>query len=387
MNCTARVQGERCEIHVPTQNPNGIQRVVARKLGIEPDNVSVHTTLIGGGFGRRLNVDYAVEAAELAKALGKPVQILWTRQDDMRHGHFQMASVERLVGGLDAAGRLAVWGHRKTSSFHNLHGKPTPEELKDSAYYRDSAWGVYDIPYDIPAIETDYVEVDCPIPIGPWRSVYSPASTFARECFIDELAHAAGRDPIAFRLEMLGGAETVKAGELEISRPRLRRVIETAREKAGWGSSLPSGRARGFACNVYDGETHVAYIAEASVGNDGSVKVERVTAAIDCGIAVNPNGVEQQMESGVVWALSSLLGGEATLRNGIVEQSNYGDYPVVEIDQTPEIETHIVPSEGERPWGMGEPPVPPLVPAVMNAIFAATRKRLRRMPVRPDDLA
>jgi len=387
MNCIAHVHDGRCELWVPTQAPNRAQAQVAQLLGIPEASVAVTPTLIGGGFGRRLGVDYALQAAELSRAINAPVQLLWTREDDMKHGHFQNSSVHEMTGALDARGHIALWRHKKAASLHNLSGPPTAEDLKDPvAYYQDSSWGVYDIPYDIGAIETSYVPVDVPLKIGPWRAVYSPSSTFARECFMDELAHAAKTDPIAFRLAHLGGAPAVKAGGLTIDRGRLRHVIELARDRAGWGSALPRGRGRGFACNVYDGDTHVAYVVEVSARRSpraGQLPfiVHRVVCAIDCGVVINPLGIEQQIEGAVAWAISNMKG-EITVRNGRVEQSTYLDFPVARMSETPAVETHIVPSHGDQPFGIGEPPVPPLVPAIVNAFFAATGIRVRSLPVR-----
>ncbi len=393
MNCTAHVHDGRCEIWVPTQVPNRVQTAVAQLLGVRESDVHVTPMLIGGGFGRRLAIDYAIEAAELSRAIAAPVQVLWTREDDIRHGHFQAASVQRMSGTLGVDGSVLAWRHKKVSSLHNLSGPPTAEDLKDPvAYYQDSSWGAYDIPYAIPAIETSYVRVDVPFLIGPWRAVYSPPSTFARECFLDELAHAAGADPLAFRLRLLSGAaETVTAGNLTISRARLRRVLELVRERSGWATPLPAGRARGAACNVYDGETHVAYVVEVSRADPirpGYLPfvVHRVICAVDCGVVINPLGIEQQMESGVIWALSNMKG-EITFRDGRAVQSSYLDFPVVRMSESPVIETHIVPSHGEQPFGIGEPPVPPLIPAVLNGLFALTGRRIRRLPVRAEDLA
>lgn len=390
MNCAAEVSGDRCKIWAPTQAPNGLQESVAKQLGTSPEKIEVNVTLIGGGFGRRLANDYALEAAEISRALEAPVQVLWSRADDMGHGHFQGASAHRLTGGFDAAGRLVAWTHTKAGSFHNLDGPPSPEDLKNVAYYHDSSWGVYDVPYAVPALETSYVAVDLPVKHGPWRAVYAPSSVFAREAFVDELARAAGADPIAFRLELLSrGTDTVKAGEHTIDRRRLRRVLELVRDRSGWdGKPLPKGRGRGVACNIYEGETTIAYVVEVTVGGDGSVHVDRVVAAVDCGLVVNPLGVEQQIEGGVIWGISSALKGDITFRRGRAEQTSYADFGVARMADAPaSIETHIVPS-GDRtqPYGMGEPPVPPIIPAITNAIFAATGKSVRRLPVRAADL-
>jgi isoquinoline 1-oxidoreductase beta subunit len=385
MNCVADVRTDRCIIWAPTQAPNSLQNEVAKFLGMPPEKVEVNVTLIGGGFGRRLAVDYALEAAEISREVKAPVQVLWTRTDDMRHGHFQAASAHRLSAGLDSTDALVAWRHTKAGSPHNLE-LPDPAAVRDAGYYQDLSWGVYDIPYAIPSIETAYVTVDVPVRHGPWRSVFATSSVFAREAFIDEVAHARGSDPLGFRLELLNGPDTVKAGSLTIDRRRLRRVLDVVREKSGWGAAVAARHGRGVACNVYDGETHVAYVVDVAVDAAGKVRVERVVAAVDCGLVVNPAGVEQQIESGIIWGISSALLGEITFRGGVAQQATYADYGVARMRDTPAIEVHIVPSEATQPFGMSEPPVPPLAPAIVNAIFAATGKRIRRLPIRPGDL-
>ncbi|HEX8899035.1 MAG TPA: molybdopterin cofactor-binding domain-containing protein, partial [Chthoniobacterales bacterium] len=277
MNCTADVRPDRCTIWVPTQAPNALQEAVADSLGLSVAQVEVNVTLIGGGFGRRLAVDYALEAAELSRAVKAPVQVLWTRADDTKHGHFQAASAHRLFAGLDANDVLVSWQHTKAGSPHNLRRKAGPEAVRDAGYYQDLSWGVYDVPYAVPAIETRYVSVDVPVKHGPWRSVFAPSSVFSREAFLDEVAHERGADPLAFRLALLNGDDEVKAGSLTIDRWRLRRVLEVVREKSGWGGKEPAPRhGRGVACNVYDGDTHIAYVADVAVDPAGVVRVERV---------------------------------------------------------------------------------------------------------------
>jgi len=390
MNCVASVRDGKCELWAPTQAPNRVQDRVAETLGMKPEDVQVHVTLMGGGFGRRLNADYAIEAALLSRELKQPVQVLWTREDDMRHGPFQMAAVHK-TWGVVKDGRIAAWRHKYVTTYHNVNGPLSDADRKDlAAFYRDISWGVHDVPYAIPAIETSFGHVETPaIWIGPWRSVYSPSSVFARESFVDELAHATKADPLEFRLAMLQGPnDTFKSGDLTVDRARLRRVLKLVGEKSGWGSPLPTGRARGIACNVYDGETHTAYVAEVSVPatpREGlGIVVHRIVAAIDCGVIVNPRGIAQQVESGAVWALSNLMN-EITFADGRAQQTSYTDFPVVRMSASPAmIETHLVPSHGEQPYGIGEPVVPAVIPAVLNAVFAATGKRIRRLPMRVD---
>ena len=334
MNCVADVREDRCVIWAPTQAPNSLQEEVAKFLGTTPEKVEVNVTLMGGGFGRRLAVDYALEAAEISRAVKAPVQVLWTRADDTRNGHFQAASAHRLSAGLDSTDALVAWRHTKAGSPHNLK-LPDPAAVRDAGFYQDLSWGVYDVPYAIPSIETAYVTVDSPVPHGPWRAVFAPSSVFAREAFLDEVAHVRGADPLAYRLELLKGPDTVKAGSLTIDRPRLRRVLEVVREKSGWGAPLAARHGRGVACNIYDGETHVAYVVEVAVDNAGKVRVERVVAAVDCGLVVNPTGVEQQVEGGIIWGISSALLGEITFRAGAAQQATYADYGVARMRDTP----------------------------------------------------
>jgi isoquinoline 1-oxidoreductase subunit beta len=385
MNCVADVQENRCTIWAPTQAPNRLQKRVAELLGLAPDRIDVHVTMMGGGFGRRLAVDYALEAAEISRAVKAPVQLLWSRPDDMKHGHFQAASAHYLSAGFDAAGKPVAWKHTKAGSFHNI-SPPDPSEVHDIAWYQDWSWGAYDVPYAIPAIETAYVTVDLPVKHGPWRSVFAPSSVFAREGFFDEVAHASSADPLAFRLDLLKGADVIKAGNVTIDRRRLRRVLEMVRDKSGWGQKVPERHGRGVACNAYFGHTYIAYVVEVSVDHDGNVHVERVVAAVDCGLVVNPTGVEQQMEGGIIWGISSALHGEITFRGGAAQQGTFADFAVARMRDAPIIEVNIVNADAPEPFGMGEPPVPPIAPAITNAIFAATGKRLRQLPVRPAQL-
>jgi isoquinoline 1-oxidoreductase subunit beta len=385
MNCVADVRADRCTIWAPTQAPNRLQKQVATLLGLTPDKVEVNVTLIGGGFGRRLAVDYALEAAEISRAAKAPVQVLWSRPDDMKHGHFQAASAHFLSIGLDAQNKPVSWKHTKAGSFHNL-STIEPEKLRDAAWYRGYSWGVYDFPYVVPAIETGYVPVDLPVLHGPWRAVFAPSSIFARESFIDEIAHECGVDPLAFRLQLLQGADTFTIGNDTYDRRPLRRVLETVRDKSEWTKKAGERHGRGVACNTYDGRTHIAYVVDVAVDESGNVKVERVVAAVDCGLVINPTGVEQQIEGGIIWGISSALGGHITFKNGAAQQSTYADFAVARMKDAPEIQVHIVASDRPQPSGMGEPPVPPIVPAIVNAIFAATGKRIRRLPISGEEL-
>jgi isoquinoline 1-oxidoreductase beta subunit len=283
-------------------------------------------------------------------------------------------------GGLDERGTLVAWAHTKAGYLQDLFGRPPAEEMTGQSFWADQSWGCYDIPYSIPNIETAYTEVIAPVPNGPWRSVYSPSSTFARESFLDELAHAAGRDPLQLRLDLLKDGRTVRAGELTLDQGRLARVLRVAAEKAGWGSPLPKGWGRGVAANIYDQDTFIAYVVEASV-EGGRVRARRVVCAADPGTVVNPAGAEAQIEGGMTFGLSTALCGEITFRGGRCEQSSFRDYPVLRIDEAPAVEIHLVGSGGQ-PAGLGEPPVPPIAPALANAVFAATGRRVRRLPIR-----
>ncbi len=325
MNCTADVREDHCTVWAPTQDPQSAKGRAASIAGLAGDAVTVHVPLIGGGFGRRLEVDYVGEAVRISQAVGAPVQVVWTRQDDMQHDFYHPLSVYRVSANLDQPGRLTM--------------RPYPEQGS--------------------------------LPTGYWRSVTNVPEAFAHECFLDELASELGRDPYELRLEMLPD--------------RHKAVVQLAAEKAGWGTPLPAGWGRGLAFHSTWGATHVAQVAEVSVSPAGAVRVHRVVCAVDCGIVINPDMVEAQMEGGIIFGLSAALMGEITVENGRVQQSNFHDYPILRMDESPVIEVHIVPSQ-ELPQGIGEMGVPPIAPAVANAIFAATGKRIRRLPIRANDL-
>ena len=381
MNALAHVRDGRCELWLGTQAPNWVQEDVAHRLGFEPSAVRVHVQLLGGGFGRRLGVEHAVEAAELSRAIGAPVQVVWTREDDMRHGFFQPAAAHRMAAGLDASGRLAAWWHREASSGQNFRGRVDPADPDLAA---NLMWGGVDNPYVLPVMRAEFVLVEAPIALGPWRAVFAPSNVMARECFVDEIAHAIGRDPVQLRLDLLAANDDADAAQRS-RRARLAAVIRLASEKAGWGRPLPTGRARGIAAHVYDGETTLAQVAEVSI-DGGHLLVHRFVCAIDCGPVVNPLGLEAQVESGVVWGLSQVLCNDVSFKNGRAEISNFGDYPIPRLPETPVIETFAI--EGaSQPLGAGEQPAAPVAAAVLNALFAATGKRVRHLPVREADLA
>lgn len=380
----ADVRGDKCRLSGGTQNLIGLRDAVAETLKMPPENVDVGQSLVGGGFGRRLRGDYAREAAEISRAIGGPVKLLWTRADDMRHGHFQPASVHNMAATFDANGQHSLWFHRQASAGHTPPA-PTAAEQKDPEFFRDIGWAHHDTPYVFASQLIEYSYVASPVTHGPWRAVFAPPAAFARESFLDEIAHALGKDPLAYRLELLPAGTTMRSGSVSIDRDRLRRVLALAAEKAGWTTTLPKAEGRrygrGIACNAFHGQTHVAMVAEVSVGVSGDVRVHRMVCAVDCGLPINPLGIEGQMESGVTWGLSTVLGGEITYQNGAVQQSTYADYPVLRLSQAPEVEVHVVPS-GDSPLGLGEPPVPPVAPAVCNAVFAATGRRVRRLPLK-----
>ena len=363
MNCTARMSGGKCEVWAPTQVPGDTAKSVADRLGIEKADVTVHVTLLGGGFGRRLIADYAAEAAEIAMAAGVPVKLTWSREDDMRHGRFRPAGVNRLAAGLDPAGRAVVWTHRVATP--SISESLSPGSVKDGldAFAADGAGG---LPYTIPHIRIEYAMAQSPVPVLWWRSVYASQNVFAAECFVDEVAHAAGKDPIEFRRSLL------KEGSRE------RAVLEMVAKQAGWGHPQ-AGRFQGIALHHFFSDTIVAEVAEVSV-NDGFVSVHRVVCAVDCGTVVNPDGAKAQITGGVLFGLSAALHGAITIDLGQILQTNFDTYRVLRMPEAPVVEVHFVPSDAP-PLGLGEPAVPPIAPAVANAVFAATGVRVRKLPI------
>jgi len=353
MNCTAHVRGKRCEIWAPTQNPQGIEQAAAKLTGLAPEAITVHVTYLGGGFGRRGGpMDYATEAVELAQKIDAPVQVVWTREDDMQNALYRPATYNVLRGGLDTRGAPVAWSHR-------LVGPEGGSFLLTR--------GADELIYPVPHFRLERVIEDPGVPVAPWRGVGPSQNGWVVESFVDELAHAAGKDPYAFRRELVAG------------HPRLVQVLDLAAERAGWSSAPPAGRSRGIALWQF-GDTFLAQVAEVSVSTEGAVRVHRVVCAIDCGVVVNPAGVEAQVQSAIIYGLTAALYGEITIDRGRVAQSNFNDYRMLSLAETPEIAVHLVRSDA-APGGVGEAGLPPIAPAVCNAIFAGTGKRIRRLPI------
>lgn len=368
MNCIAEVRSDSAEIWAPTQSPQGAQREVAQVTGLPLEEIKVHTTLLGGGFGRRLLSDFVAEAAQLSKVMGAPVQIFWTREDDMQHGFHRPASYHRMSAALDKDGQLSAWQHHLVAPsisaqlFGGGENNPRP----------DAVDGAAQLPYRIPNLLVDYVMANTAVPIGWWRSVYNTQNAFVNECFLDEIAAAAKVDPFQLRLQLLPEDS------------RLRGVLELVADKAEWNKPPATGRGRGIACHACFG-SYVAEIAEVSIDQTNHVRVHKVVCAVDCGPIVNPDIIAAQFEGAVVMALSATLKSAITIAHGRVEQGNFDDFPLLTFDEMPDVEVHILPSTASQ-GGIGEPGVPPVVPAVCNAIFAATGKRIRRLPIRSEDL-
>jgi len=363
MDCLADVRADRCEIWVPSQSPQGAQDIASRITGLSMANVTVHVTLLGGGFGRRLDNDYVEEAVKISQAAGAPVQLLWTREDDMMHDMYRPASRHIVRGAVDNSGNLVGWSYKMVGP--SISGQRNPENHRDGMD-RSALSAAVDLPYSVPNLLVRYVMANTAVPIGAWRSVYASQNVFVVESFIDELAHKAGKDPVEFRLRMMDKS------------PRLKKLVEVVAEKSGWKKQLPKGVGRGIACSSCFG-SHVAEVAEVSV-EDGVINVHRVVVAVDCGIGVAPNTLEAQVEGAVVLALTAALKGEITFENGQTKQSNFDAYPLMTIGEMPNVEVHIVNSY-EPLGGIGEPALPPAAPAVFNAVFSATGKRVRRLPV------
>lgn len=373
LNAAVDPREGRCEIWVGTQSQTRDRNSAAVAAGLPPEKVSLHTLFLGGGFGRRANpaADFVTQAVEVAKAVQQPVRVIWSREDDTRGGYYRPMWYDRISAALDKDKNLVAWQHTIVGQ-SIMAGTPMAAFLVEDGIDETSVEGARELPYRVGNIRVDLHTTKNPVTVQWWRSVGHSHTAFVVESFLDEVAHAAGKDPFAFRRELLS------------EMPRHRGVIELAAEKSGWGTPLPPGRARGIALAESFG-SFVAQVAEVSVDPEGRVRVHRVVCAIDCGRYVNPDSIAAQMEGGIVFGLSAALHGEITLKDGRVEQSNFNNYPVLRMTEMPAVEVHIVRSS-EMPGGVGEPGVPPIAPAVCNAIFALTGKRIRKLPIRPEML-
>ncbi len=372
-NCTAHYQGTKCEIWAPTQVPQDCRDSVAPAVGLDPDQVKVNVTFMGGGFGRRLEHDYAVEAALVSKASGDPVKVIWTREDDMRFSTYRPASLHQLSAVVDGAGWPVAFTHRiVTPSISGQKGQPGPNgvdpDLPDEAAFV----------YGLPNVSLEYVAAETAVPLGWMRSVYALQVAFASESFIDELAMSAGKDPLEYRLHMLAKDQDIQFVATTWHTARMRGVLHLAADKAGWSKPLPAGHYRGIACFGCFA-SYMTEVVEISMDGD-TPRVHRVVAAVDCGQVVNPGILEQQIPGGIVYALSNALRAKITIEKGRVVQGNFDDYAPLRMEETPAVEVYAVPST-EPPTGIGEPSVPPLAPALCSAIYAATRKRIRALPI------
>jgi len=372
-NCAAQFRGSSCELWAPTQVPQDVRDSVAQALGISADQVKVNVTLMGGGFGRRLEHDYGVEAALVSKAANAPIKVIWTREDDMRNSTYRPASYHQLSAALDGAGWPVSFSHRIVSpSISGQKGQPgdggVDPDLKDEAA----------LIYPFPNSMLEYVDTQTPVPLGWMRSVYALQAGFATESFIDELAAATRKDPLKYRLHLLANDVDIKYFDAIWHTARMRGALQLAADKAGWGRPLPAGHYQGIACfGCFS--SYMAEVVEISMEGD-KPRVHRVIAAIDCGQVVNPNILEQQIQGGVIYALTNALRGQITIEKGRVVQGNFDDYPPIRMSEAPAVEAYFVPST-EAPTGAGEPPVPPLAPALCNAIYAASKKRIRALPI------
>ncbi len=375
MNCTASVTADKCEIWAPTQIQTAPLAIGSKITGLPMDKIDVHTTFLGCGLGRRARPDFVAEAVILSKALGKPVKVVWTREEDIKYDAFRAPASHKIEAGLDAQGQLVGWSHKVVSP--SILKDIRPEMIKDGVDFY-CLWGLADAPqspmwnnriqYEIPNLSIDFLISQLPMPVSPWRSVQNGPNAYVIECFIDELAHAAGKDPLEFRLASLK------------NNMRASRVLQTVAEKAGWGKPAPKGEARGIAQHACFG-TWTAMVADISVDKQtGKIKVHRIVAAVDCGPTVNPGPLVEQIEGGIIIALSTVLKEEVQFANGGVKSANFDDYPVIKMSEVPEIEVHVVKST-EKIGGIGELGVPATAPAVANAFFKATGVRIRRLPL------
>jgi isoquinoline 1-oxidoreductase beta subunit len=374
LNCVVDLRADSCEIWTGTQFETVDRANAAQVAGLPPEKVQIHTTLLGGGFGRRANPasDFVREAVHVAKVAKAPVKVVWTREDDLRGGWYRPMWHDRFAAGLDANGEPVAWTHTIVGQSIMLGTLFESFGIKDGVD-STSVEGAADLLYGIPNLRVDLHSPKIGVPVQWWRSVGHSHTGFSVEAFLDEVAHAGGKDPYELRRKLLA------------NQPRMLAVLDLAAQKANWGAKLPPGVGHGIAGH-FSFDSYVAQVVEASVAKDGDVRVHRVVCAVDCGMVINPDTVKAQMEGGIVFGLTAALKTEITLKNGRVEQTNFHDYQMLRIFESPKIEVYIVPSTA-NPTGVGEPGVPPVAPALASAIFAVTGKRIRRLPIRASDLA
>jgi isoquinoline 1-oxidoreductase beta subunit len=364
MNCVADVRSDRCDVWLGTQNQTATVNKIKEITGLSDANIQVHTQFLGGGFGRRLETDVVADAVELSHKLKRPVKVIWTREDDMRFDYYRPAAFSRFKAGVDNDGMPVAWQHRIVSP--GINARVNPGSVQDGLD-PSSVQGVEEMAYAFPNLRVDYVMENPGVPIGFWRSVGHSQNVFFMESFFDEVAAAGGKDPVELRRALLKDA------------PRYLGVLELAADKARWGSSGGEDRHQGVAVAKSFG-SWVAEVAEVSVSDKQQVKVHKVTCAVDCGMTVNPDTIRAQMESAVAFGLTAVLKSQITIKDGMAAQDNFDSFPLLRMSEMPEVEVYIVQST-EAPGGIGEPGVPPLAPAVANAVFAATGKPVRSLPI------
>jgi isoquinoline 1-oxidoreductase beta subunit len=374
LNCVVDLRADSCELWTGTQFETVDRANAAKVAGLPPEKVKINTTLLGGGFGRRANPasDFVVEAVHVAKVAKAPVKVVWTRDDDLKGGWYRPMWHDRFVAGVDASGEPVAWKHTIVGQ-SIAEGTAFEPLMVKNGVDAASVEGAADILYGIPNLQVDLHSPKIGVPVQWWRSVGHSHTGFSVEAFLDEVAHAGGKDPYELRRKLLA------------KQPKMLAVLELCAQKAKWGSKLPPGAGRGIATH-FSFDSYVAQVVEASVEKNGTVRVHRVVCTVDCGTVINPDTVKAQMEGGIIFGLTAALKTEITLKNGQVEQTNFHDYQMLRMFESPEVEVYIVPSS-ENPTGVGEPGVPPVAPALANAIFAATGKRVRRLPIRASDLA
>jgi isoquinoline 1-oxidoreductase beta subunit len=364
MNATAAMRGDNVEIWAPTQSPGGTRDTIAKLLGLKPEQVKVHPTFLGGGYGRRSEQDFTIRAVLTAKAVGVPVKVLWSREVDMRHGVFRPATLVRIQSGLDPAGKPVAMNIKTVNS--SIRARRIPAAVKNGLDM-GALEGFHETPYGFPAIRVDYVMKNTPVPVGFWRSVANTYSGFAMESFLDELAHTSRQDPVKLRLDLLNNKNSARHAA----------VLEQVAKMAEWGRSIPSGHALGVALHESFGSI-VGEVAQVSLQGT-HYRVHKVWCVVDCGVVVNPDTVVAQMHSGIVYGLTAAQYGEINIEAGGVKQSNFPEYPMLKLKQTPAIDVHVMRNEFPH-GGVGEPGTPPIAPAVSNALFALTGKRMRSLP-------